>query len=80
MSFFNKPEELILLNAKSVVVGFSGGVDSTLALNATMQFLEKHNKKSCLPNLLQTHGKLEQQKTRTHTHTHHGAKHEQVEQ
>ena len=48
MSFFNKTEELILLNAKSVVVGFSGGVDSTLALIATMQFLEKHNKKSCL--------------------------------
>ena len=33
MSFFNKPEELILLNAKSVVVGFSGGVDSTLVLS-----------------------------------------------
>ena len=45
MDFFNKSEQSILLNAENIIVGFSGGVDSTLVLAATNQFLEKHNKK-----------------------------------
>ena len=55
MDFFNKSEELILLNAKNIVVGFSGGVDSTLALVTTMQFLENHNKKACLTAIYVNH-------------------------
>ena len=55
MDFFNKSEELILLNAKNIVVGFSGGVDSTLALVTTMQFLENHNKKAYLSAIYVNH-------------------------
>ena len=51
LDFFNKSEQLILLNAENIVVGFSGGVDSTLALVATKQFLEMHGKKNCLTAL-----------------------------
>ena len=51
LDFFNKSEQSILLNAEKIVVGFSGGVDSTLALVATNQFLEKHGKKKCLSAL-----------------------------
>ena len=40
-----------MLNAKNIVVGFSGGIDSTLALAATNQFLETHGKKNCLTAL-----------------------------
>jgi tRNA(Ile)-lysidine synthetase-like protein len=51
LDFFNKSEQSILLNAKNIVVGFSGGIDSTLALAATNQFLETHGKKNCLTAL-----------------------------
>ena len=55
MDFFNKSEQSILLNAKNIVVGFSGGVDSTLALVATEQFLAKHKKKNNLSALYVDH-------------------------
>ena len=55
LDFFNKSEQSILLNAKNIVVGFSGGVDSTLALASTKQFLEKHNKKNDLTALHVNH-------------------------
>ncbi|MDC3098547.1 tRNA lysidine(34) synthetase TilS [Gammaproteobacteria bacterium] len=55
LDFFNKSEQLILLNAENIVVGFSGGVDSTLALAATNQFLEMHGKKNCLTALHVNH-------------------------
>ena len=63
MDFFNKSEQSILLNAKNIVVGFSGGVDSTLALVATEQFLEKHKKKNNLSALYVDH---QTQKDSTH--------------
>ena len=55
MDFFNKSEQSILLNANNIVVGFSGGADSTLALAATQQFLEKYGKKSDLTALHVNH-------------------------
>ena len=55
LDFFNKSEQLILLNAENIIVGFSGGVDSTLALVATNQFLEMHGKKNCLTALHVNH-------------------------
>ena len=55
MDFFNKSEQSILLNAENIIVGFSGGVDSTLVLAATNQFLEAHNKKNCLTALHVNH-------------------------
>ncbi len=55
MDFFNKSEQSILLNAKKIVVGFSGGVDSTLALTSTKQFLEKHKNKKDLTALHVNH-------------------------
>ena len=42
MDFFNKSEQEILLQAKNIVVGFSGGADSTLALYAVDHFLQTH--------------------------------------
>ena len=67
MDFFNKSEQSILLNAKNIVVGFSGGVDSTLALVATEQFLEKHKKKNNLSALYVDH---QTQKDSTHWQKH----------
>ena len=55
MEFFNKSEQSILLNARNIIVGFSGGVDSTLALVATNQFLAANNKKACLTALHVNH-------------------------
>ena len=55
VDFFNKSEQSILLNAENIIVGFSGGVDSTLVLAATNQFLEAHNKKNCLTALHVNH-------------------------
>ena len=43
MDFFTKSEQEILLKAKNIIVGFSGGADSTLALYATNEFLKSHN-------------------------------------
>ena len=55
VNFFNKSEQSILLNTEKIIVGFSGGVDSTLVLAATNQFLEAHNKKNCLTALHVNH-------------------------
>ena len=43
MDFFNKIEKDILLAADQVVVGFSGGPDSTLALHETFHLLNELN-------------------------------------
>ena len=43
MDFFTKQEKDILLAANQVVVGFSGGPDSTLALHETLHLLKESN-------------------------------------
>ena len=48
MDFFNKSEQAILLKAENIIVGFSGGADSTLALYATNEFLKSHDQTSKL--------------------------------
>ncbi len=55
MDFFNKSEQAILLKAKNIVVGFSGGADSTLALFATNEFLKSHDQASKLSALYVDH-------------------------
>jgi tRNA(Ile)-lysidine synthase len=51
MDFFNKSEQAILLAAKNIIVGYSGGADSTLALFATNEFLKSHDQASKLTAL-----------------------------
>ena len=48
MNFFTPEELSIISNAKKVVVAFSGGPDSTLALLATKQNLKDSSKLSAL--------------------------------
>ena len=55
MDFFNISEQAILLKAKNIVVGFSGGADSTLALFATNEFLKSHDQASKLSALYVDH-------------------------
>ena len=55
MDFFNKSEQAILLKAENIIVGFSGGADSTLALYATNEFLKSHDQTSKLTALYVDH-------------------------
>ena len=43
MDFFTKTEKDILLSADQIIVGFSGGADSTLLLHKTFNFLTESN-------------------------------------
>ena len=43
MNFFTKTEKDILLSADQIIVGFSGGADSTLLLHKTFNFLTESN-------------------------------------
>ena len=43
MDFFIKTEKDILLSADQIIVGFSGGADSTLLLHKTFNFLTESN-------------------------------------
>jgi len=43
MNFFTKTEKDILLSADQIIVGFSGGADSTLLLHKTFNFLMESN-------------------------------------
>ena len=55
MDFFNKSEQAILLAAKNIIVGYSGGADSTLALFTTNEFLKSHDQASKLTALYVDH-------------------------
>ena len=55
MDFFSKSEQAILLKAENIIVGFSGGADSTLALYATNEFLKSHDQTSKLTALYVDH-------------------------
>ena len=55
MDFFNKSEQAILLAANNIIVGYSGGADSTLALFATNEFLKSHDQASKLTALYVDH-------------------------
>jgi Predicted ATPase of the PP-loop superfamily implicated in cell cycle control len=43
MNFFTKTEKDILLSADQIIIGFSGGADSTLLLHKTFNFLTESN-------------------------------------
>ena len=43
MDFFTKTEKDILLSADQIIIGFSGGADSTLLLHKTFNFLTESN-------------------------------------
>ena len=55
MDFFTKSEQEILLEAKNIIVGFSGGADSTLALYATNEFLKSHSAANLLTAIYVDH-------------------------
>ena len=48
MDFFTKTEKDILFSADKIIVGFSGGADSTLLLHKTFNFLTENNSENKL--------------------------------
>ena len=48
MDFFTKTEKDILFSADKIIVGFSGGADSTLLLHKTFNFLTESNSENKL--------------------------------
>ena len=48
MDFFTKTEKDILLSADQIIIGFSGGADSTLLLHKTFNFLTESNSENKL--------------------------------